>query len=154
MLSSATVPAAWKKTFLLLAILAFATAASAGVVGWLTAKARNWDFVQQTGGLRIDQPVEKSGGLVLPVEYDVTGTNGVTRRATLINSGLVVRRIEASTTRNREIVLKVVTQVVEEDSDTGQRHYASLDAVSTGAYKVYYEDAGDPSKYLGKIQVR
>jgi hypothetical protein len=149
------VPAVWKNLPVLLIGLTLATAASAGVVGWLTAQECSWSFVQKTGGIRIGQPVERDGRLVLPVEYDITGTSaGVTQRPTLVNSGLVVRDIKADRTKNGRIVLVVVSQVIEEGNRPAGLHYAGLEGISTGTYDVYYEDAGDPDKFLGKIQVR
>lgn len=148
-------PPVGKKLSAGLLALVLANAVCAGVVGWLTAKDCSWGFVQQTGGIRIDQPVERDGRLVLPVEYDITGTSaGVTQRPTLVNSGLVVRHIRADRTKNGRIVLVVVSQVIEEGTRPAGLHYAALEGISTGAYDVYYEDAGDPGKFLGKIQVR
>lgn len=131
------------------------TAASAGVVGWLTSRSRSWDFIQQTGGMRIEQPVDRDGRLVLPVEYDVTGTRGVTHRPTLLNSGLAVRRIEAHLVGDRRrIVLRLWTQVVEHDSAAGPVYYAPLEGLTIGSYEVYYEDAGEAAKLIGKIEVK
>lgn len=139
----------------ILLALACALPAPAGMVGWLTSQTRNWDFVQQTGGIRIGQPVEQDGRLVLPVEYDVTGTgSGITRRPTLINSGLAVRRLKLDRANSRQLVIQVVTQVIEQDSDPSPRHYAVLEDLTSGSYDVYYEDAGDEAKFLGQIQVR
>lgn len=147
--------AVWKQLPVLLTALTAATAVTAGVVGWLTAKDCSWSFVQKTGGIRIGQTVERDGRLVLPVEYDITGTSaGVTQRPSLVNSGLVVRHIKADRTKNGRIVLMIVGQVIEEGNRPAGLHYASLEGISTGAYDVYYEDADDPDKFLGRIQVR
>jgi hypothetical protein len=149
------VPAAWKQLSILLIGLNLATAATAGVVGWLTAQECSWSFVQKTGGIRIGQPVDRAGQLVLPVEYDITGTSaGVTHRPSLVNSGLVVRHIKAERTKNGRIVLVIVSQVIEVGNRPAGLHYAGLEGISTGAYDVYYEDAGDRDKFLGQIHVR
>lgn len=148
-------PAAWKKLPVLLIGLTLATAVSAGVVGWLTAQECSWSFVQKTGGIRIGQPVERDGQLVLPVEYDITGTSaGVTQRPTLVNSGLAVRHIKADRTKDGRITLVVVSQAIEEGNRPAGLHYAGLEGISTGPYDVYYEDADDREKFLGKIHVR
>ncbi len=147
-------PVAWKKLPVLLIGLSLANAASAGVVGWLTAKECSWGFVQKTGGIRIRQPIEHGGRLLLPVECDITGTSaGVTQRPTLVNSGLVVRHIKADRTKNGRLVLTVVSQLIEAGNRPARLHYADLEGIATGAYDVYYDD-GDPEKYLGRIQVR
>ena len=128
--------------------------ARAGLVGWLTSSACSWNTVQQTGGIRIGEPLEKEGRLVLPVEYDASGVTGVNRHPNRINSGLVVRKISTSRIGNGRIVIRVVTQVAEKSSDTGRMHYADLENFPPGAHSVYYGDADDPDKLLGQIRVK
>lgn len=134
-------------------MLLFANA-EAGLIGWLTSNARSWSYIQQTGGIRISEPVEREGRPMLPVEYDATGITGVTTRPTRTNSGLVVRKVRTDKTDGGVIVIRIVTQVAERNSDTGRFHYADLGDFSAGAYRVYYEDAGDPEKFLGTIRVK
>lgn len=138
-------------------VLLFFTAAAdarAGLVGWLTSSVCSWNTIQQTGGIRIGEPLQKDDRLVLPVEYDASGVTGVTRHPNRINSGLVVRRISASRSGNGRIVVRVVTQMAEKNSDTGRMHYADLENFPPGAYSVYYGDADDPDKLLGQIRVK
>jgi hypothetical protein len=142
-----------KSSFLLLFVVA-ASDARAGLAGWLTSSACSWTTVQQTGGIRIGEPLEKDDRLVLPVEYDASGVTGVTRHPNQINSGLVVRKITASQSGNGRILIRVVTQVAEKNSDTGRMHYADLENIPPGAYTVYYGDANDPDKLLGRIRVK
>lgn len=134
--------------------LGLAVTAQAGIVGWLTASSRMWPFIQQTGGIRVHDPEVRLGQLVLPVEYDASGTRTITCRPTGANSGLVVRNVQARLKADHQIVIWVVTQVVEKDSPTGWLHYAELKHVPPGRYQVYYADAGDPEKCLGQITVR
>jgi len=144
---------AQKKFQLSLLVLALTVNAHAGLAGWLTSSARSWNFVQETGGIRISEPVEREGKLVLPVEYDPTGVGGVTQRPTRLNSGLVVRKIQSTRSGDNQIVIRIVTQVAEQDSDPGRIHYADLEDFPAGPYTVYYEEAGDLAKFLGRIQV-
>jgi hypothetical protein len=142
------------KILLALLALAFVPGAHAGLAGWLTSSACSWDFIQDTGGIRISEPQEKEGKLVLPIEYDASGVIGVTRHPRKINSGLVVRKVQSTQSGDGRIVIRVFTQVEEQTSDPGRIHYADLDDFLPGAYTVYYEDAGDPTKFLGRIRVR
>ena len=147
-------PAVKRFLLLLIAVVSSVVIARAGLAGWLTSSACSWNFVQETGGIRISEPVEKDGRQLLPVEYDATGVSGVTRRPSRLNSGLAVRKVQSSRTGPGQIVIRVVTQVAEHDSDPGPMHYAELEDLSAGAYKVYYEEAGDPAKFLGLIRVK
>lgn len=143
-----------KKAALVLIALALATSAPAGVLGWLTASSRMWEFIQKSGGIKVADPVVKHGKLVLPVEYDASGSRAITRPPSGANSGLVVRSVQARLKADHQIVIWVVTQVVEKDSPTGWLHYAELKGVPPGTYTVYYADAGDPEKFLGQVAVK
>ncbi len=134
-------------------LLLMAATAHAGVVGWLTSDARDWDFVRKTGGIRISQPVQRDGKNVLLVEYDVSGRTTVTQRPTLINSGLAVRKIEVRQD-GAQIVIRDVTQAVEKGAPVGPGHYADLTGIPAGSYRVYYETAGDAAKDLGAVEIR
>ena len=127
---------------IVLVTLALAVSAPGGIAGWFTAEARDWPFVQQTGGIRIAAPIVKEGKRVLPVDYWPEG-----------NSGLAVRKIGLK--RNgSQLIIQVITQIVEKGSDTARRHFVDLSAVSSGAFEVYYETAGDPAKLLGRIEIK
>ncbi len=142
-----------KKIIFVLGLLALATVASAGVAGWLTSVTRDWSFIQQTGGIRIGVPIEKEGRKMLPIEYDVTGLTTVTCKPTTMNSGLAVRRIEA-TAKDRQIVIRVVTQVIEKTSKKSTEHFSDLSGIPRGSYDVYYESAGVPEKFLGRVEIK
>jgi hypothetical protein len=133
--------------------LSIVSVSSAGVIGWFTSTARDWIFIQATGGVRIAAPLVKDGKNVLPVEYCVQGTTAVTCKPTALNSGLAVRRVEAKKA-GKKIIICVVTQVVEKQSDTGLVHYADLTDIPAGVYDVFYESADDTSKRLGQIVIK
>ena len=136
------IPIRMKQLLLLLVSLALTSATQAGIVGWFTSEARDWQFVQKSGGIRIAAPVEKAGKMVLPVEYWPEG-----------NSDLAVRKIELKQ-KGAQIVLRVFTQLVEKGSDTARTHYVDLSGVAPGPHEVYFETAGDPAKLLGRIEIK
>jgi hypothetical protein len=131
-----------KTILVILVSLTFATTGRAGIVGWLTSEARPWQFIQQTGGIRVSAPLEKEGRTVLPVDYWPEG-----------NSGLAVRRIELKK-KGAQLVIRVVTQVVEKGSNPARVHFVNLAGVPAGSYEVYYETAGDPAKRLARIDIK
>jgi hypothetical protein len=142
-----------KKLLLIVAFLISTTTLHASVIGLFTSDARDWDFVQRTGGIRISKPIQREGKTVLPVEYDVSGLTTVMRKPTLMNSGLTIRKIEIKRD-GAQIIIRVVTQVAEKGTHAGPVHYADLDNPPTGKYRVYYETAGDAEKYLGEIEIK
>jgi hypothetical protein len=142
-----------KSLALIFTILALAAPANAGIIGWFTSDTRDWDFVQKTGGIRISAPIQKDGKIFLPVEYCVQGLVAITCKPTLLNSGLAIRKIDLKK-KDDQLVIRVVTQLVEKGSDTAQIHYVDLSDIHSGSYEVYYETAGDPRKYLGKVEIK
>jgi len=142
-----------KILLIILTLITLATQSHAGIMGWLTSEGRDWQFVQQTGGIRIGVPIDRDGKKVLPVEYDVSGLTTVTRKPTTMNSGLAVRKIEAKK-KDKQIVLRVFTQLVEKSSITGSQHFADLSGIPAGSYEVFYEVAGDQEKLLGQIEIK
>ena len=141
-----------KPLFWITLALAFASAAQAGPLGWMTAKKRDWNFVQQVGGIRIAAPKKSGNQWILPVEFFVQGTVAITCQPTLLNSGLAVRRIAARRI-GQTIVIQVITQIVESGSDVGRFHDVALGEIPPGTYEVYYENAGDPQMRLGAIKI-
>ena len=142
-----------KPLLALITAFSFATDASAGIAGWFTSEARDWQFVQQTGGMRVGAPIEKDGKKMLPIEYDVSGLSTITCKPTTMNSGLAVRRIDA-VVKDGKIVIRLVTQVVEKSSINGLKHFSDLSGIPRGSYDVYYEIAGDLEKRLGRIEIK
>ena len=142
-----------KIPLIILTLITLANASHAGIMGWLTLEGRDWQFIQQTGGIRIGVPIDRDGKKVLPVEYDVSGLTTVTRKPTTMNSGLAVRKIEAKK-KDKQIVLRVFTQLVEKSSITGSQHFVDLSGIPAGAYDVFYEVAGDKEKILGQIEIK
>jgi len=142
-----------KILLIVLSLFTLVTQSDAGIIGWLTSESRDWQFIQRTGGIRIGAPIDREGTKVLPIEYDVSGLTTITRKPTALNSGLAVRKIEA-VKKDKQIILRVFTQLVEESSITGSGHYADLSDIPTGSYEVFYEVAGDKEKLLGQIEIK
>ena len=142
-----------KALIFLLSFAALPHASPAGILGWFSSQHRDWEFVQRTGGIRIEDARVVEGKKVLPVEYDVSGLSTVTRKPTTMNSGLAVRKIIVSK-RNGNLVIKVVTQVVENKNVTGRIHFVDLSAIPPGKYEVFYDVTGDPEKRLGQIEIK
>ncbi len=90
---------------------------------------------------------------MLPVEYDISGLTTVTTTPTLMNSGIVIRRIDVDVT-GQDVILKVVSQAPRKGKIPGPLHLIALPKMSSGIYDVYYESKGDSAKYLGKIEIK
>jgi hypothetical protein len=142
-----------KSLVMLFFALALSGTAEAGILGWLTSERRNWQFVQNTGGIRIGPVQEIAGKKVLPVEYDVSGLTTITRKPTTMNSGLTVKQVIA-TPKKGSLVIQIVTQVVDATSKANSMHFADLSDIPPGTYEVFYEKAGDTERRLGQIELK
>jgi hypothetical protein len=124
-----------------------ATLAHGGILGWLTSKSQDWTFIQETGGIRVGAPIEKDGKQVLPVDYWPNG-----------NSGLAVRRINLTRKEtpngDDQIIIQVVTQLVEKGADTAKIHYVDLTGIPPGRYEVYYEGKPEYERLLAQIDTK
>lgn len=124
----------------LVSLLALSTA-TASVFGWLTEERADWDFIQKTGGVRIESLVPCEDGWLLTVKYDVSGMTQVTHKPEQINSGMMVRRVIAKPTVSNYIDLEIRTSVIEEGAAPSTLHTCKLPQLRPGDYRVYY---GDP----------
>lgn len=124
----------------------------AGLLSFVTATPRDWNFVQGVGGIRIMAPVGAGAEARLPIECDVSGLHAITCRPTLLNSGLVIRSVHTSMAEGA-IYLRVVTSLPGDGLQPGGVHFADLSRLKPGAYTVYYGRRGDRSHPLGSIRL-
>lgn len=80
------------RIFLAIALLAVTVTAHAGMIGWATSEGLPWEFIQQTGGMRVGTPMDRGGKTVLPVEYDVSGLSSITCKPVILNSGMALKK--------------------------------------------------------------
>ncbi|WP_309382120.1 hypothetical protein [Cerasicoccus frondis] len=137
--------------FALITLLAV-TSASAGIVGWLTEERADWDFIQKTGGVRVESVAPTEGGWLLTIRYDVTGLTKVTREPEQMNSGMMVHRVTAKPTVSDYIDLEIRTSAIEAGASPSTLHTCKLPQLRSGHYRVYY---GDPKlqQLVGTITI-
>lgn len=123
-----------------------------GIVCWLSATHRPWDFIQRVGGIEIRQPVYQGQRLVLPVNCNVSGLKRITCPPTQLNSGLVIRSVSAESSGS-DIWISVVTCLPDSGRAAGGIHYADLSGLRPGSYHVYYGDPPDRAHPVGAVVV-
>jgi len=130
-----------KATLTILFALAAAVPVHAGWIGFFTSEARDWHFVENSGGIVLHAPEIRNGKLVLPVDYSPQG-----------HSGLVVRKVELKR-KGAVLGLRVFTQLVEKDGTSESRHWIDLSALSPGTYEVHYGKITSPERFLDRIVI-
>lgn len=123
----------------------FATFSQAGLIGLLTSKHRDWGFIESVGGMKVALATDRC----LVVSCDVSGTETITSKPTLINSGIGVRKLKCSRAGST-IRLSVVTSVIDKgmSSDCGS---VDLSAFAAGTYTVVYLNPDGTSHSLMKL---
>ena len=122
-------------------------------------KAEDWSFIQGVGGIAIRAPYRTKGGVVLPVDCDVSGLRAITLKPTRVNSGLVVRNIR-TVRLGTTIYLNVMTTVASSAHTSAACGLAELGDVPTGTYTVIYGNPSAPGAApaypvrLGEVEVR
>lgn len=116
-------------------------------------ESRNWQFIQDTGGMRIENPVREGDKLLLPVEYSITGLREVTCEPRMMNSGLVIRKIKV-TRKGDNLILLVISGIPDDvHKNSGPMSYVDISSVPEGTYKVFYQNENYSDRYLGSITI-
>ncbi|GHC11680.1 hypothetical protein [Cerasicoccus arenae] len=141
-----------KITALALIALTAIVALQAGIFGFLTENKATWDFVNKTGGIRLDGVQDTKMGPALFVVYDVTGMTHVTHKPEMMNSGMMVQRVAAKVD-GHNIRLTVYTSVIEKGTQLKTSHACLLPELEAGKYQVYYGDVMRPETKVGTIEI-
>lgn len=129
---------------MLIAFWACMTTCDAGLAGWLSQDQRDWSFIESVGGMKVTLK-----GKSLEVDCDVSGTRRVTKKPTIVNSGIGVRKMKWARAGST-IRLSVVTSVFEKGmrSSCGS---LDLSGIPPGSYSVEYLDPDGATHPLGTI---
>ena len=137
---------------LLIALVTLATPSQAGVIGWLSRRSVDWEFIQSTGGMKISAPVRREGTWYLPIEYDVHGLRGVTRAPTLVNSAPHVCTWTVRHDGSRLLLRAKIA--LSEKGDAGViRYEAKMKAVRSGLYQVFYDEEKGADPLIGTVEI-
>ena len=117
----------------------------AGPVG--CGQARDWAFIQAVGGMTVAKPLLKNDQLFLPLRVNVSGTEQITVKPTMLNSGLVCESVRVNR-QNNEIGLTI---------NTGQPRpglhahcpTAALGKLPPGTYQIFYLNPDGSRETLG-----
>lgn len=116
----------------------------------ITSRTVDWEFIQKTSGLRVMNPILESGRVLLPIEYDPSGTTNITQPSTLINSGLMVRKIKAEW-KGSLLMLEVVTSVIENGAQPKHSHYIDITSSPRMKFSVAYGIMRNKAVSLGEF---
>ena len=118
----------------------------AGPLGFFTRHTQDWNFIQSVGGMTAVLQKDQ-----LVVTCDVSGTQTVTIKPTMINSAMGVRKLKCSRKGNT-LQLTLITSVLEK----GKKTTCDPIDVSTyppGTYSVVYRDPDGTTHTLNTIDL-
>jgi hypothetical protein len=125
--------------------------ADAGLTSVLTAEHRDWDFIQSVGGIMVSDPVQKENGTVwLPIICNVSGLEKITTKPSIINSALVVRKVEYKIEEDK-ILIYIKTSLIDKQNKNVKTEGIILDNIRPGIYKVEYLNPDDSSHFVREI---
>lgn len=115
------------------------------------SEPRGWGFVQSVGGMAIGPAVERQGGWFLPVQANVSGTESITVKPSMLNSGLICERVSAKVVGDT-ILLTLHTGLVR-DGDSPRCPEAALGTPKAGEYRVLYVYGESEAQALGSVVI-
>ena len=119
----------------------------------LFGEERNWEFIQNVGGVAIGKPILDNEKWVLPVYCNVSGIKKYTVKPTMLNSALVWIDTEVEI-RDMQIFITIETSLTGIGSNTSTCGSAILGKLKSGVYKVNYLSPDDSSKLIDEIEIK
>lgn len=139
----------WIITLSVLAVLALVLSVSCCKLRGDTA---SWTFIQKTGGIKTEKPLETEDGFYLPIICNVSGLDSITVKPTTINSALSCIRIKLAI-RGNAIHLKVVTGVAMSNIYDCKCKAVCIGDLKPGDYTVYYGNEAIPERQIGSFTI-
>lgn len=130
--------------YMFIALLLCVSVCDAGLAGWLSQERRDWEFIESVGGMKVRLNHKR-----LDVVCDVSGTRRITRKPTIVNSGIGVRKLEW-TREGSAIRLSVVTSIFEKGMSSSCEGI-DLSKLPSGTYSVAYSNPDGTAHPLGTI---
>jgi hypothetical protein len=137
-----------------LAALFFLTAslASASITDWFVRKHRDWDFVQQAGGLTVTAVQLGNGRPAAKVWFDPSGAQTITRKPESKNSALMFDQASVRV-RGDEVWVKVYTVALEPGRAGSDTMVVPLPVHAHGNYRLRYENPDHSFFEMGALIV-
>jgi len=137
---------------LILPIL-LSTASFAGLTSLLTSEHRDWNFVQSVGGIAVADPIIKGNKTIwLPIICNVSGLENITVKPTMVNSALVVRKLEYKV-ENDKILIYLETSLIDDQNKDVKTKGVLLENIKPGVYRVEYLNPDKSSHFIREIKV-
>ncbi len=141
-----------KKTLAVLVLVPFLMGC-ASCVSWMTSRGQSWEEMQAVGGLRVDDPAtQPDGRIFLPVLCNVSGLETITVKPTMMNSALVVRKIDGRV-RGGKIQIQVVTGLIDHRHTTRPKGVA-LGRLKKGVYPVEYRNPDGRTVAVRNVEIK
>jgi len=127
------------------------------IISWttftvLTRDSRDWTFIQNVGGIKIEKPLETEDGFYLPVICNVSGQDSVTVKPKGPNSALFCLKTKTTVQENK-IYLTVMTGYTLFDKLDTKSKAVRIGKLEPGNYTVYYKDKKTGEHKIGEFSI-
>ena len=133
-------------SILALTSIALSPAIQAGLPGLITARHVDWSFIESVGGMKVNFDKRE-----LSVSCNVSGTEEISNKPTMVNSGIGVRKLKLSRAGST-IRLAVVTSVLEKGISPKCGN-VDLSKYPAGTYTVVYLNPDGTTHPLGSVVI-
>lgn len=118
----------------------------------LTRETKDWDFIQKVGGIKTEQPYITEDGYYLPLKCNVSGTDSVTIKPTMVNSSMSCLKIKSIVNGNA-IHLKVIAGIPLISKSDCNCKSVQIGELKPGKYHVYYGDKSSFEHPIGGFEI-
>ena len=126
-----------------------------GMFSKVTATHRDYDFIQETGGMIIKMPYLLKEGWYLPVKANVSGASDVTHRATKQHANIAVKEVVARQDKvepNR-LYIFIKTSWPSDEYPSPVSQGVMLGKLKPGLYTVEYYNKDASTVDLGSFEI-
>jgi hypothetical protein len=118
----------------------------------ITKKTADWQYIQQAGGIKTGTPLKTEDGLYLPIICNVSGTDSITTKPTMINSAFVCTKIKINTDGNK-ILIKVILGIATLNKGNCFCKAVNIGNLKPADYLVYYKDNSSSEHEIGQFTI-
>jgi hypothetical protein len=142
----------WNVLRLAAVFVVTASMSQASIFSWFPRKHCDWDFVQKAGGVEVTTVKLGNGRVAAKVRFNPSGTQAITCRPSLMNSGLIFDKASVRVNGD-EVRIKVYTARIKNGGARPDTMMVQLPRHANGNYRLRYENPDHSFFEMGPLIV-
>lgn len=124
------------------------------LISIISARHADYDFMQDVGGIRIEDPIKHGNDYFLPVKCDVSGLTQFTTKPKGINSGLVIYDVKCKLIKNNIDIYVIYGLPDKRYSNASYADLTFIGKMKPGCYNCYYLNKNKNKHFLKTVEVK